>query len=339
MSTSTSVLKLRPVGLFACVNEVISQLHLAEQGGYDFVIAWERSLYKDDALPGDPWTYFFEDCFPDADPNASELLAHLGQSTDSRVNIMKPRLYRNIPSGPMMLPQDREVPHRLITQYIRLKPRVREVIERYRAAHFEGYVIGLHLRGPGRLDGGTKQLKRRHRLKNGVPFELYFRHVDRQIAQRPEAKVLVCSDSQMVIEECRAKYGARVLTYASTRSNYGEMHVQNRDGRRYSGYKLGEDVIAEAYLLGSTDYFVHGNSNVSNFVLCLNPALPSTYVYEGDEHGSLALHLMDKLPLRRMKLNVKRAFKRAPALAKGARALARGSRVLAREVRVLVVGP
>lgn len=322
----TKVLQLGPFGMFGNVNEVICQLHMAEQNGYKFTIDWSRSPYKDNSLRGDPWRYFFEDCFDDADQDASEVLGLLGGSTDSNVNIMRPRLYENIPGGPILLPKDRRTPHRLIGKYLRIKPDIEHMISDYRANHLNGYTIGLHLRGPGRLDGGTKQLKRRHNLKNGVPFDLYFSHVDQRLGSHPEAKVFVCSDSQMVIDECKSKYGARITTYDATRSNFGEMHTENRGNlTKYSGYKLGVDVIAEAYLLSHTDYLVHGNSNVSNFVLCLNPSQESKYIYEDDPHGSLSLRLLNMLPVRSFRRVRRETIMRATKAARKTRALLAGS--------------
>jgi len=56
-------------------------------------------------------------------------------------------------------------------------------------------------------------------------------------------------------------------------------HPKNK-GLSFSPYKLGLDIVMEAYLLARTDYFVHGNSNVANFVVSLNAQLRSCYVYE-----------------------------------------------------------
>lgn len=213
------------------------------------------------------------------------------------------------------MPVDRLLSNRLISKYIKLKPNIAKIIEEYKTCHFSAYVVGLHLRGPGRLDGGTKQLKNKHKLKAGVPFELYFEYVDRQIQIHPEAKVFLCSDSEMVINECKSKYGDALMTYESTRSYFGEMHAQNReDNNMYSGYKLGEDVIVEAYLLSKTDYLIHGNSNVSNFVLCLNPDLKSSYVYEKDSHSSLLTSLLDVLPMRSMQRAKRKAMKKVRSL-------------------------
>jgi hypothetical protein len=301
------LLKLGPGGMFAEVNEVVCQLKLAEENGYRFVIDWQNSPYRDEASDRDPWNYFFEDCFHVGNKKVSGLLPFVGDSVDAHLNFMRPRVYRNLAKGPMQLPADRSLAHQLINKYIRPKEEIRREIERYRKEHFRTYIIGLHLRGPGRLDGGVRQLRRRHQLKHGVPFQLYFRCLDQVVDLHPEARVFVCSDSRMVIDECRGKYGEKVLTYDATRSAEGEMHQQKG---RYSGCKLGRDVILEAYLLSETDYFVHGNSNVSNFVLCLNPHLPAKYVYDGDPHTSWWLNALDLLLGTR---GVREAKKRVPA--------------------------
>lgn len=58
----------------------------------------------------------------------------------------------------------------------------------------------------------------------------------------------------------------------------GEPHRERRP--EHSPYKLGEDVVIEAFLLARTNFFIHANSSVANFVLCLNPALPHHDIYE-----------------------------------------------------------
>jgi hypothetical protein len=278
--------------MFAEVNEVICHLKLAEDNGYQFVIDWRKSPYRDERMIGDPWSYFFNDCFDTSRPNLSDEVPYLGDSTDGQINFMRPRVYPNLARGPMLLPTNRNLAHQLIGKYIRPKEEIRCAIERFRQEHFRGYTIGLHLRGPGRRHGGTQQLRKRHTLKNGVPFHLYFRCVDQLLRLHPEARVFVCSDSEMVIDECRCAYGKKILTYGSIRSSVGEMHQQ---AGKYSGYRLGMDVIIEAYLLSQTDYLVHGNSNVSNFVLCLNPVLEAKYVYDADPHTNFALGVLDRL--------------------------------------------
>jgi len=72
------------------------------------------------------------------------------------------------------------------------------------------------------------------------------------------------------------------MTYPSTGSDFGEMHNRAHPankGKTFPRYKLGEDVLVEAYIFSHTNYFVHGNSNVVNYTPCLNPLLKHKYVY------------------------------------------------------------
>jgi hypothetical protein len=59
------------------------------------------------------------------------------------------------------------------------------------------------------------------------------------------------------------------------------MHASRRENedQAFSPCALGEDVVVEAYLLSMTDFFVRGNSNVADFVLCRSPNLQSRYVF------------------------------------------------------------
>jgi len=284
-SVNARLLRLRPSGMFSNVNEVVEQVRLARQGGYQFIIDWSRSCYNDPDHPGDPWDYYFEPCFSGLD-DATLRRADLPELPTgevvacTRANIITPRL-RDADCDPLLLPRDRHGAHDLITRHLRLKPDVRRVTEAFMHEQFTGPVIGLHLRGPGRMDGGAAALRRAQVLDGGVPYGVYFDAVDRALKNRPEAQVLICSDSSQVIDRVRDSYGDRVITYTATRSAFGEMHVANHPanaGQSFSPYVLGLDVLVEAYLLARCDFFVHGNSNVANFVLCAAPDLPHEYV-------------------------------------------------------------
>ncbi|HFD80761.1 MAG TPA: hypothetical protein ENK05_10290 [Gammaproteobacteria bacterium] len=277
----TLTLRLRSAGMFSNVNEVVQQLHLAEQRGYRFAIDWSDSCYRDPQRAGDPWNYYFEDCFPGADAEGGDCPQLPGGIAVAcmRDNIITPR-ERDGDCVPLLLPRDRHLPHGIIQRYIHLKPHVQEIVDRFVAQHFRGPTIGLHIRGPGRIDGGAPGLRSRFECTFGVPFGRYFETLERQLARRPEARVFASSDSAFVMREIVRRYGERVTSYPAIRSEFGEMHdaahPANR-GTRFPPYRLGEDVLVEACIFARTDYFIHGNSNVVNYVLCLNPAL---------EHGS-----------------------------------------------------
>jgi len=278
------LLLLRPAGMFSNVNEVIEQLRLAEARGYRFAIEWARSCYLDPDRDGDPWNYYFEPVFDDLpfgalDGQDPEVLLGGGPVACSQVNIITPRIEEG-KCNSLLLPRDRKGANDLIRRYLRLVPELAEHIDAFASAHFKGPVIGLHVRGPGRLDGGSSQMRKEHFADGRVPFDIYFGQVDRVLKDHPDARIFVCSDSSMVIQEVTARYGDRVLTYGATRSTFGEMHANHpeNEGQVFPPHKLGHDVLSEAYLLSRVDVLVHGNSNVANFVLCNAPDLPHHYV-------------------------------------------------------------
>jgi len=276
-------LTLRSAGMFSNVNEVVQQLYLAEQGDYQFVIDWNSSCYKELKRNADPWNYYFRDCFPSTNlrPKPLRDLPNGEQVACTKDNIITPRM-EDGNCNPLLLPKDRELPHQIITRYIVLKPDLQQAISEFALKNFQTHTIGLHIRGPGRTDGGTPELRRKFPCEYGVPFEQYFKFVDEYLFSHPEARILICSDSSYVVYKVKQRYGSKVFSYPSTRSKFGEVHVLDHpenNGTSFPKYKLGKDVIVDAYLLSQSDHFIHGNSNIVNFALCKNPLLSHDYVY------------------------------------------------------------
>lgn len=276
-------LELRPAGMFSNVNEVVQQLYLAERSGYRFFIDWSQSCYADPNRPGDPWEYYFERCFLDVldRPAGAPVLLGGAPVACAKDNIITPRR-KNGDCNPLLLPSNRLLPHRLIAQHIRLRADVVEIIDAFARQHFQEPVIGLHIRGAGRLDGGVAERNQTLDLIGGVPLPAYFRAVEQALERRPDARIFACSDSSFVIDSIVERFGERVFIYDATRSPFGELHAGHprNAGLQFDRYRLGLDVLVEAYLLSRTDFLVHGNSNVVNFILCQNPELATHYIYD-----------------------------------------------------------
>ena len=271
--------------MFSNVNEVVEQARLAEEGGYRFVIDWSRSCYLDPERSGDPWDYYFEPCYPGAEIHRREDLPVLpgGRAVCcTRENIITPRLRDGI-CDPLLLPRDREGAGRILSRRIRIRSEIAREIETFRAERFSDRMIGLHIRGAGRNDGGTPVLRHPYRKRHGVPLDRYYRLVERCLRQWPDAGIFACSDSSIVIEDVESHFGDRVVTYPAQRSREGEMHVAviRESEAPWSAYRLGRDVLVEAELMAACDMFVHGCSNVANYVLCRSPTMPSAYSYQG----------------------------------------------------------
>jgi hypothetical protein len=275
-------LKLKSAGMFSNVNEVVEQLRLAQNRDYRFVIDWSDSCYYDPSRGGNPWEYYFMQCFPEVvAANTCRLPLLLGGTpiACSRENIITPRLDDGN-CNPLLLPADRDGAHALIERYIRLKPHVQQGIDEFMRRCFRPRMVGLHIRGPGRTDGGVPELRRRYSDNGDVPLDPFFRHADQSLRLLPEAGIFACSDSSRVIEAIVSRYGERVVCWPAIRSEFGEMHASHpaNEGITFSPYELGLDVLSEAILLSKTDIFVHGNSNVANFVLCFAPLIIHSYV-------------------------------------------------------------
>ena len=280
------LLQLRqgPSGMFSNVNEVVQQAYLALQGGYQYVIEWSKSAYRDPARPEDPWLYYFESTWPDfdGDINALEVLPGGSQVACTRDNIITPREVDG-KCNPLLMPTRRFDAKAVIDQFIIPNETTRAIVDAYVNSNFSGPVVGLHLRGPGRLHGGAAELRRSYSDDGQVviPFDAYFHQVDAALDQMNDGRVFACSDSSEVIEIIQKKYGDKLITNDASRSEFGEMqhfgHPEN-EGLTFDKYNLGMDVLVEALLLSRTTYLVHGNSNVANFVLCNHPELDHYYV-------------------------------------------------------------
>jgi len=232
--------------------------------------------------PIDPWLYYFDPCFDieNVDLANAPLLPGGVPVACSKNNVITPRLHDG-KCNSLLLPKDRTVGYRLINQYINVNDEVQSFIDSFRADYFDGNIIGLHIRGKGRRDGGVSAIRKKLAPESGVPFSLYFNSVNRALEENPDSKIFVCSDSELVIRQVQQEYGDRVICYNSTRSEFGEMHASHPEnkGAVFPKYKLGLDVVVEAWLLSDVNYLVHGNSNIVNFVLCKNPELEHAYVY------------------------------------------------------------
>jgi len=133
----------------------------------------------------------------------------------------------------------------------------------------------------GAFEGGALESRQELKLRGGIPFEVFFRAIDERLSEDPTSTLFLCSDSQKVIDGFSDRYGDAFVLYPSIRSDFGEMHANHCEnkGIQFPRKKLGIDIVVKAHLLSRCDYFIHGNSNVANFVLCYNPGLEHQYIF------------------------------------------------------------
>jgi len=256
-------LVLRNSGMFSNINEVIYNLYEAEKNNYKLCIVWKKSCYKDPTKKGNPWNYYFENIF------------------DIDVKDLKkiPKVNHNKDKGTIL--KSRKISSFYINKYLKLKPHIQEKIKVFKEKYFKEYIIGVQIRGFGKvkeINCNNKYLEgnwfEKEGIKVGIPYELYYKKIDDLLQKHHKAMIFLCSDSQDIIDKVKKDYGDKIITYDSTRTSYGEMH---RNPKIKNRYKLGEDVIIEAYLLSQTNCFVNipSISNIVMFVLSKNKDLES----------------------------------------------------------------
>jgi hypothetical protein len=185
--------ELRMGGMFSNVNEVVQRLHLANQGGFGFVIRWSGSFYQDKERSDDPWSYFFEPCFPEDGIDAASLdlwgdTRHITRGSD---NTITPRAgWRD--ASMLMLPNNRHIAAGHINNHLTTKPAIQKTIDTFSQAHFTQPTIGLHIRGQGRADGGATELRTQLPCESGMPFGQYFDLVRKELRLTPAARIFIC---------------------------------------------------------------------------------------------------------------------------------------------------
>tara|TARA_Y100001933_G_scaffold265198_1_gene336825 strand:- start:9747 stop:10598 length:852 start_codon:yes stop_codon:yes gene_type:complete len=259
-------------GMFSVINELLEIFYRADSDKINFLPVWNISPYSID-WKENTFEYYFENNKDKKNGNYENLPTSLLSDEKIRVGSYNPKT-----TIEQKYKKTRELFSKIIKDNLHLKTEILNKINLFKANNFSEIVIGLHIRGQGGIDGVGKLRKIVTGSKNKVPFDLYFDKVNELLKLHPNAKVFVCSDSSTVKNYCIKQYKDRIITYNSTTSRTGEMHRR----AKFTKYKkkLGEDIIIEAYLMAMTNYLIHGNSNVTNFVLCKNYELESFNVYE-----------------------------------------------------------
>lgn len=277
------LLVLRPFGMFSNVCEVVQHLHNAERDRYTFDIQWNNAPYMDPAMGPDPWTYYFQPIFPPAGPMAEDRpVLPGGRDVVCRTdNIITP-CRTDFNHHTMYLPADIAPAHRIISRYLHLTPATQAALDTAARQLLVGPMIGVHMRGPAGTDGGNRDARAAHGSPDTVPYDLFRQRIDTALVERPGARILLCSDDADVITNMRAYYGDRIVTFEAYRLPAGEMHTRIARGETMATtpYRLGLDVVIEAYLLSRTDILIHDYSNVSRFARCLRPAQTKICVYD-----------------------------------------------------------
>ena len=207
-----------------------------------------RGLYYDPSAGENWWDYYFEPF--DAAP-AGHARMHV-ISDDEQIRFAK-RVERSMP---------RQRGYRLIQQYIRPRPQVREKVDAYVRAHFEGdFVIGVHYRGTDKLEDAPR-----------VPYESVRAAIlDAIGAAGPRPfRLFVATDEQAFVDFMRERFPDGLHCLEMQRSVDGSpIDVLQGDN-----VKKGEAALLDCLLLSRCDRLVRTASNLSLCSALFNPDMP-----------------------------------------------------------------
>jgi len=275
-------------GFFAQVAHVLNELLYAERCDYTPVVVFGREApdgenpYYDERYGDNSWEYCFEPV-SEIDPGTlgtidPERLVNLTPSEVGVLNFEDPNsiylypyhsTYHKAYFDPEWYGEQRRKAHRVIRDYVRVKPIIADQVDDFFREHMDGGpVLGLHLRGT------DKRRVANHRLLSRIIGpEKYRPFVDEYLEEHPEAKVFVATDQQQFLEQMKGWYGERVLSYSSLRSR-GRGRGSNVFEDRGDGFRKASEVLIDSLLLSRCDKLIKCTSAVGEFAMYLDPDKP-----------------------------------------------------------------
>ena len=270
-------------GFFALMVYAVNQIIWAEANGFASVIDFgERcrdnrlNRYYDAAHGTNVWEYYFHPV--NAGAIASSHSRQLSTKQLFNLHHMSPDSVQTYPHG---LYRDLKVPkwrydegwHRtmrsrasnLLQRLVKLKPEPLRVVrtfyhDKVLALGADRPALGLHLRGTDKLRNIGGRI---------VRPEEYHPLIEHYLKRRPDAILLLATDSPSFLSQMRAKYGERLVVYDALRSERNAF----ADKRVADNYKKGEDALVDSLLLSCANYLIKPASALSEFSVCASRLL------------------------------------------------------------------
>lgn len=155
---------------------------------------------------------------------------------------------------------DEQILARILQRHITLSKDIRGKVDAFKQAHFQGEVIGLHVR----------YMDRKTSLKD------FLRHVDRLHARKPDAMIFLATDNKEAEERIRARY-PKVTTTPKWFPETGiSMHQNPECPDRLTN---AVEALVDMYLLAECDYLVFpGSSTFSKIASLISRMAPRNII-------------------------------------------------------------
>jgi len=268
-------------GMFSALNHAVAHWWVGGQKDYCPHFDWRESPYSENGE--DAWDYYF------IRNSASANIAHaVQQPRETHISD-----HPITPRGPKQKPPpgaDVDTPG-----LVPLLPPAKWALSQLKATIRENLVIngnilrkvfdlchdvprpiiGMHIRGPKRVHGGTG-LMLRELGWNAPPYEQYFNAVESLASRFPGHVVWLATDSGEVADRVLKRYPGCTYMLEAFRPPKGEPHLNKKGSPRNKG----EQVLLDMLMLSMCDAVVHGNSNLTNFLQAYHPAQTRVDIFE-----------------------------------------------------------
>ena len=275
-------------GFFALMIYALNQLIWADANGYTPVVDFGQrcrdgrlNRYFDAGRGTNVWDYFFEPVSPvtarasDRQLSVKQLFGLHHLSTES-VQTYPHGVYRHLKVPQWRFDEEwhrmmRSRADRTLRRYVQLRPTPLHAVRAFYRDQVLGLgadrpVLGLHLRGTDKLKNIGGRIVR--------PNE-YHPLIQHYLRRRPNAILLLATDSPSFLAEMRREYGARIVVYDALRSERNAF----ADKRLSDNYKKGEDALIDALALSCSNYLIKPASALSEFSVYWNVGLHN-HTYE-----------------------------------------------------------
>ncbi len=244
-----------PAGLFAEFAAVLGTLEHYEtwQNQYVGVIVdfKDRGLYYDRAVGENWWEYYFEP------------IRIVGSNKDAVRKVIDnyQHVQFSVRSAGKMT---RERGHRLISQYIRVRPHIQRKVDAFVHDHFHGaYVIGIHYRGTDKSVEAAR-----------VSYDNVLAVVTEKLAAlgTQNIRLFLATDEQAFLDCMLNRFMDQLIYCKIFRSSNGKpTHGLNADA-----HQRGEEAVIDCLLLSRCHFLIRTQSHLGLCASIFNPLLPTT---------------------------------------------------------------
>lgn len=261
-------------GFFSNYYWVLGHVVFAEKLGYIPVVDMEnyKTLYSEEGpVNGETnaWNYYFEN----VGKEGLEEAYRSGRYVFGRERAMH-KYSGRYSKGNYRFPTEKAVAfyHPIIEKYIKIKKDILNGFEKEYEEKFAGKTVGIHIRGTDM----------KNNLGHPLPAETesFFKSVKQILAEDIQIKTLfLATDENEVVRVFEKEFGKGYILVINDafrsdeqednrKTGIHEMKVEN--ARECHKYKMGLEVLKDAWFLSKCDYLVCGHSNITNTVILWN---------------------------------------------------------------------